>query len=198
MKIMRFACFLCLALGLKAAAAQEPVAGEAVDPNYQSVIEAPVEAAPLLTEETVSRPTYQGEVEVAQATKPATTLAPPVAHPNELRPAQPAPAATAIDPASQTVPPELWYYSEQVRRHDDPAQAVRRKAELRAEQRMGRIAAMKWFGFSNARPQASPIPMMGAYSPAWVGNGLDPYDWVGVSWPSTALRIENYNYDVRR
>jgi hypothetical protein len=96
------------------------------------------------------------------------------------------------------MPPEMWLYSEQIRRHDDPTQAVRRKAELRAEQRMSRIAAMKWFGFSNSRPQASPIPMMGGYSPVWIGNGKDRYDWVGAAWPETAVLIDNYNFDVRR
>jgi hypothetical protein len=96
-----------------------------------------------------------------------------------------------------TVTPELWVYSQEMRRHDDPAQAVRRKAEARAAQRMQRVAAMKWFGFSNARPQASTTPMMGSYSPAWVGNSPNPYEWVGLDWSSTALIIDNDAYDVR-
>lgn len=75
------------------------------------------------------------------------------------------------------VTPEMWVYSQELQRYDDPRQAVRRKAELRAAQRMSRIAAMKWYGFSNSRPQANPIPFMGSYSPAWVGNSPDRYDW---------------------
>jgi hypothetical protein len=103
-------------------------------------------------------------------------------------------AAEQID--TQTLTPtsvtqEMWFYSEQMRRYDDPAQAVRRKAELKAAQRLGRLNAMKWYGFSNARPQAGATPMMGIYSPAWVGNGYDRYDWTGASWPITAVRVES-------
>ena len=120
---------------------------------------------------------------------PAATLAAPVAHVQE----------TAVTlPTPNNITPEMWIYSQELNRHDDPAQAVRRKAELRGAQRMQRIAAMKWFGFSNARPQASTAPMMGVYSPAWIGNGYDRYDWVGVSWPATTVRVDNYNYEIRR
>lgn len=103
----------------------------------------------------------------------------PVARMSEQQPQTELPR---IAPESMT--PELYLYLQDQRRHDDPAQAVRRKAELKAAQRMQRLAAMKWFGMSNARPQASVIPTMGVYSPAWIGNGYDRYDWVGVngSW----------------
>ena len=40
--------------------------------------------------------------------------------------------------------------------------------------------------------------MMGGYSPAWIGNGGDRYDWVGASWANADVVVENYNYDVRR
>ena len=121
---------------------------------------------------------------------PAATLAAPVAHAQET-------GVTTL-PTPSNITPEMWIYSQELNRHDDPAQAVRRKAELRGAQRMQRIAAMKWFGFSNARPQASTAPMMGVYSPAWIGNGYDRYDWMGVSWPATAVRVDNYNYEIRR
>src|SRR4029079_4886668 len=91
------------------------------------------------------------------------------------------PAATHFTPPSLTTPnvtPEMWVYSQEQRRHDDPAQAVRRKAEIKADQRLSRLSAMKWYGFSNARPQASVTPFTSVYSPTWVGNGLDRYDWV--------------------
>jgi hypothetical protein len=181
MKLVRFACLVCLVLGGKVAAGQEypPVMEIQTETEYNS---------------TLPENPYREAEEVAQAPKPATTLAPPVVRGAPARQAPPA-VVVANGP---TAPPEFWLYSETVRRHDDPAQAVRRKAEARAEQRMSRIAAMKWFGFSNARPQASPVPMMGSYSPVWIGNGVDRYDWVGVSWPSTAVLVEAYNYDVRR
>lgn len=83
---------------------------------------------------------------------------------------------SALQPPATT--PEMWYYSQELRRHDDPQQAVRRRAEFAAQQRAMRLAAMKWYGFSNARPTVSQIPTMGVYSPSWVGNGYDRYDWV--------------------
>jgi hypothetical protein len=105
---------------------------------------------------------------------------------------------TSLNLEPPVVTPELWLYSQEQRRHDDPALAVRRKAEARTAARMQRIEAMKWFGLSNARPQASVTPMMGTFSPSWVGNGWDRYDWVGVGAPATALRVESYEYNLRR
>jgi hypothetical protein len=114
---------------------------------------------------------------------PATTLQSPL------------PAGEQFTPPNLTLPavtPELWLYSQELRRHDDPAQAVRRKAEERAQQRTQRLAAMKWYGLSNSRPQASTTPFMSVYSPAWVGNGYNRYDW-GRSWvPTFTLQVENY------
>jgi hypothetical protein len=94
------------------------------------------------------------------------------------------------------VTPELWVYSQELQRHDDPAQAVRRKAELKADQRISRLAALKWYGQSNSRPDACPIPLMSVYSPRWVGYGWERYDWTAVGSPSLTLRIDNY--DLRR
>lgn len=120
---------------------------------------------------------------------PATTLAAPIVRDDQVLQSLPTPT---------TVTPEMWFYSQERDRYDNPAQAVRRKAEQRAALRSQRIATMKWFGFSNARPQASVTPMMGVYSPAWIGNGTDRYDWVSVDWPQSAVRVENYNYEIRR
>lgn len=119
---------------------------------------------------------------------PAATLAAPVAPRQEV--------TTLPTPANVT--PEMWLYSQELDRHDDPAHAVRRKAEAKAAQRMQRIAAMKWYGMSNARPQASTTPMMGTYSPVWSGNGYLPYEWVDSAWPTTTAYIDNYYYDIRR
>ena len=87
----------------------------------------------------------------------------------------------------ETVTPDMWYYSQENRRHDDPKQAVRRKAEYVAQQRTLRIESMKWFGMSNSRPLASTTPFMDEYSPAWVGNSSHPYQWIPVGSPSTAI-----------
>jgi hypothetical protein len=119
--------------------------------------------------------------------RPATTLQAQVPAAAEF---------TVPNLATPAVTPELWLYSQELRRHDDPAQAVRRRAEQRAAERGQRLAALKWFGLSNARPQVSPVPLMGVYSPAWVGNGANRYDWVGVENQTSAVRIETY--EVRR
>ncbi len=95
------------------------------------------------------------------------------------------------------VSPEMYLYLQELRRHDDPKQAVRRKAEARTAAREARIASMKWYGMSNSRPQANPIPFMGTYSPTWVGNSYDRYDWHPGWWPSVSLRVDQ-SYEVRR
>lgn len=91
-------------------------------------------------------------------------------------------------PSMANLSPEMWLYMQQMQRHDDPQMAVRRKAEERAAQRSNRIAARKWFGLSNARPSASPVPTMGTYSPFWAGNDSDPNRWNGVG--PTVILIE--------
>src|SRR5262245_2710018 len=79
------------------------------------------------------------------------------------------PEATVSLPSSTLSPSqvtsEMWMYLHEEKRHDDPAQAVRRKAEFKADQRMARISTAKWYGYSNSRPEASSIPFMGDYSP---------------------------------
>jgi hypothetical protein len=123
----------------------------------------------------------QPPIPKVQPTLPLVTKIdrPPVA--GLQTPAQPAP--THFTPATLSAPattPELWVYSQEQRRHDDPAQAVRRKAEFQAEQRMARLASLKWYGYSNSRPEASMTPMMGTYSAGWGGNGWNRYEWFGV------------------
>lgn len=107
-------------------------------------------------------------------------------------PPSPQPTAGFTVPSLSTpqVTPELWVYSQEMRRHDDPAMAVRRKAEIQADQRLARITAMKWYGLSNSRPTANPTPTMGQYSPSWVGNGWDRFDFVPTS-SNTTLYVES-------
>ena len=93
--------------------------------------------------------------------------------------------------------PEMYLYLQEQQRHDDPKQALRRKAEARSAAREARITAMKWYGMSNARPQVNPIPFMGSYSPTWIGNGGDRYDWYGIGWPSVSLRVDQ-SYQLQR
>ncbi|MEQ8787321.1 MAG: hypothetical protein RIC55_13530 [Pirellulaceae bacterium] len=87
--------------------------------------------------------------------------------------------------------PEMLMYLQAMRRYDDPKQAVRRNAEMKAAQRRQRLASMEWFGYSNQRPQASVTPFMGTYSPVWTGNSWDPYRWVGVGYPHFTIRLDS-------
>jgi hypothetical protein len=131
---------------------------------------------------------------MALAQQPRVTkIGPPVAKQQVATP-----TTTQLAPQTLSAPqvtPELWVYSQEQRRHDDPALAVRRKAEHKADQRLARLAAQKWYGYSNSRPEASPIPFMGQYSPSWVGNGWNRYDWYDAG-PSVTLLIEGF--ELRR
>ena len=86
-------------------------------------------------------------------------------------------------PSTGPVTPEMWLYMQEYQRYQQPKEAVRRKAQIRAAQRQNRLEAQRWFGVSNLRPMANPIPFYGSYSPAWVGNGASPYAWVGYGQP---------------
>lgn len=92
-----------------------------------------------------------------------------------------------LDSSAITPTPEMWFYMNELQRHDDPRMAVRRNAELRGQQRRSRLAAMKWFGLSNQRPQVNPTPICGVYSPTWVAGWLDPFQWSGSGYPVTVV-----------
>lgn len=92
-----------------------------------------------------------------------------------------------ISPGMVTPTPEMWFYEQERSRYEDPKAAVRRKAEFRAAQRGNRLASLQWYGFSNARPVASPTPWFGSYSPSWVGNTGDPNHWRFGGTPNVVL-----------
>jgi len=105
-------------------------------------------------------------------------------------PAAPTPQRGVSD--QPTMGPETdgsAYYSRQLRRHD-AAPAVRLKAEFRAQQRMRRLAAMKWFGMSNSRPAATATPWASLYSPAWVSNTQRPFSWSGCGQTLVITRTD--------
>ena len=91
---------------------------------------------------------------------------------------------------ADVVTPEMWLYMQEMRRYDNPLEAVRRNAATRASHRRARIAALQWFGFSNIRPQANPIPYNDVYSPTWTSNSWNPYTWTGAGNAWTAVRVE--------
>lgn len=113
--------------------------------------------------------------------------------PDKLRKpdAQPVANADQLANADQIEHTEdMWFYLQELQRYDDPQIAIRRKEELKANQRRQRLAAMKWYGYSPGRPPANPIPSMGHHSPMWVGNGSNPYLWIGNAYQSTTLRVK--------
>ena len=96
-----------------------------------------------------------------------------------------------IGDSSVTPTPEMWFYLQETRRHDDPQMAVRRNAEQRASERRSRLASMKWFGLSNQRPMANHTPTTGVYSPMWVASLWDSYRWAGVGYPAMLLLADH-------
>lgn len=85
--------------------------------------------------------------------------------------------ASSFDVQSYT--PEMRFYVNEREHYQNPLNSVRRNAEHRAAQRRNRLAAMKWFGISNSRPQANPTPWTGTMAPARTGIGTDLYRWHG-------------------
>ena len=153
------ACALLILLSCGVAAAQQPAGTKQQPPVLQQL---PGTQQPLRTQQPLVTKIDRPPVTGLQTPLPTTHFAP----------------TTLSAPA---VTPELWVYSQEQRRHDDPAQAVRRKAEFQAEQRMARLASLKWYGYSNSRPEASMTPIMGTYSAGWGGNGWNRYEWFGAS-----------------
>jgi hypothetical protein len=88
---------------------------------------------------------------------------------------------TSFSPSELKATPEMWFYEQYMHQYQDPKMAVRARAEFEADQRQRRLAAMRWFGFSNSRPRACSDPMHGDYSPGWTSNNSTyPYRWNGV------------------
>ena len=88
-----------------------------------------------------------------------------------------------VMPADGSVTPEMWLYMQATKRHDSPKEGVQRKAQLRSAQRQQRLESQRWFGFTNLRPTASPVPFYGSYSPMWAGSARDPFLWYGSGQP---------------
>jgi hypothetical protein len=79
-----------------------------------------------------------------------------------------------------TPTPEMWFYEQAMRRYRDPKVSVRRRAEFEADQRQARLAAQRWFGYSNSRPTVNPTPFTSTYSPMWTSNSPYSGQWRGV------------------
>ncbi|REJ66622.1 MAG: hypothetical protein DWQ31_14350 [Planctomycetota bacterium] len=74
--------------------------------------------------------------------------------------------------------PEMWFYLQERMRNDDPQVVLRRKAELKAQQRRQRIAARKALGVSTSRPNVRDTVFGGYYArsyPYWRSRAA--YAW---------------------
>jgi hypothetical protein len=96
--------------------------------------------------------------------------------------------ATQLSPGSLAVTPEMWFYEQERKRHDDPKMAVRRRAEQCAQERHERLAALRWYGIDNSRPTVSPTPWFGEYSAYWGSNTYDPQRWRPMTAPVVVMR----------
>ena len=76
---------------------------------------------------------------------------------------------------------DSWYYqpsTEPTTQRPNPRLIIQQKAMTRGQQRADRLASLAWYGMSNGRPTAAPLPYCTAlYSPAW----QSPYG-SGFSW----------------
>jgi hypothetical protein len=78
--------------------------------------------------------------------------------------------------------PETWTYRPSPERTPNFTLA-QQKAQLRGAQRMARLEALRWYGFSNSRPTASALPWTTMYSPAWQQPGGRPFAWYTSTRP---------------
>jgi hypothetical protein len=87
-------------------------------------------------------------------------------------------------PTSEPVPAgtESWEYRAAPERAA-PVRLSVQKAQARGAQRMARLEAMRWYGFSNSRPTAAAIPWTTMYSPAWQSPGGRPFAWYASNRP---------------
>ncbi len=70
-----------------------------------------------------------------------------------------------------------WQYEQDYEYQPDPRFIIHQKAQWRGQQRMGRLAAMRWYGMYNGRPIGAPTPFTSMYSPAWQMPGGRPNAW---------------------
>jgi hypothetical protein len=94
-------------------------------------------------------------------------------------------------PGEVAATPEMWFYQQYMQQYQDPKMAVRRNAEVRADQRLRRLEAMRWFGLSNARPRAHVDPINDDYSPGWASNHTwYPDRWTAIGRPWVAVQTD--------
>ena len=89
----------------------------------------------------------------------------------------------------------MWFYEQAMHQYQDPKVAVRKAAEFRGQQRQARLAAMQWYGLSNARPRASSDPIHCDYGPGWASNSFYyPNRWIGPTGLYMVVRPDEQYY----
>ena len=98
-------------------------------------------------------------------------------------------ASIGISPGELAPTQEMWFYEQYQKHYTDPKIVVRQKAEFRAEERLRRIAALRWFGFSNQRPTASVDWINADCAPHWASGNVNlPFRWNGPA--TTTLLVK--------
>lgn len=101
-------------------------------------------------------------------------------------------SATAQQDENQTKAADVdaqqeWYYGGN--KVEVPTKSIaQQKSEKRAEQRMARLEAMRWYGFSGTRPTAAALPFTTKYSPSWTRPGGRPFAWYTGGAPSVVIQ----------
>jgi hypothetical protein len=83
-------------------------------------------------------------------------------------------------------PHEPSWYREQAIKPDTRA-IIQQKAQIRAQQRMDRMASLQWYGMSVSRPTGAPTPFTSRYSPLWEMPGGKPFSWYPYTRPGYIL-----------
>lgn len=87
------------------------------------------------------------------------------------------PASPVANDAADFESSESRYYDSSQYTKPTPQEIIQYKAQVRAQQRMARMASMEWYGMSASRPRASVTPFTGLYSPVWQMPGGRPLAW---------------------
>lgn len=87
---------------------------------------------------------------------------------------------------------DSWYYQPSTQPtpvyKPNPRAIIQHKAQVRAQQRQDRQAALSWYGMSNSRPTAAPTPFTSLYSPVWQSPGGRPFMWYTTGRPTYIVR----------
>jgi hypothetical protein len=107
---------------------------------------------------------------------------------SNLRRDESQPSTIHQSPGTLAPTPEMWFYEQERKRHDDPKMAVHRRAELRAQERHQRLASLRWYGIDNSRPNVSANPWCGVSALYWGWNPYDAMLWNAAPAPATIAR----------